>query len=154
MAPEMAQGRGAGVACDWWSMGILLYEMLTRYTPFKAADKMATYRRIITEPVRFPSTFPSRSARALIRGLLSKDPMMRLGTSAGGVAEVREHPFFGEIDWKACAARQLPPPWAPKVSAPDDTRNFITAGQDFSENTVTLRDCGIDEKEMPVFEDF
>ena len=113
--------------------------MLARVTPFKAGDKMAIYRRIITEPVRFPTDFPSRSGRALIRALLHKDPNMRLGTTVEGVEGVKKHPFFDDLDWKKCAKRELTPPWTPVVADECDTRNFLTQGQDFSGAKDRLR---------------
>ena len=150
----MAQGRGANFACDWWAIGILLYEMLARFTPFKAANKMAIYRRILTEPLRFPADFPSRSGRALIREFLQKDPTMRMGCTSEGVAAVKRHEFFDGVDWDACAQRKLTPPWKPSYANEEDTRYFLTDGQDFSQPTLTVKELGIMDDELSVFEEF
>ncbi|WOL02275.1 serine/threonine-protein kinase D6PK [Canna indica] len=112
LAPEIIRGDGHGSAVDWWTFGILLYELLFGRTPFKGPGNEETLMNVISQSLKFPEN-PSVSfhAKDLIRGLLVKDPENRLG-SVKGAAEIKQHPFFEGINWALirCAA----PPETPR----------------------------------------
>merc|ERR1711870_20301 len=78
LCPEIVTGRGHGKGCDWWTLGILIYEMLASFPPFVADEPIETYRKIIRGRIRFPRYF-SQEVRDLIRGLLHNKPTRRLG---------------------------------------------------------------------------
>lgn len=138
LAPEMLINRksreGYGKAVDWWSLGTLVYEMLTGWPPFY--DK--NLRRMCEAILRGTLTFPqgssiSAEAKDLIRGLLTRDPAARLGSppragappgTLGGVEAVMAHPFFAGVDWNALVARRVEPPFKPKVESETDIGNF------------------------------
>eukprot|EP00755_Sulcionema_specki_P006248 Sspe_Gene.34935::Locus_16962_Transcript_3_3_Confidence_0.500_Length_1713::g.34935::m.34935 len=120
IAPEVLLKQGYGMECDWWSVGIILYEMLCGYPPFYADDAMQTCHKIIKwrEYLEFPEDGDalSDSAMHLIRGLLC-DPEARMSFDS-----IISHPFFAGIDWTSL--RQRPPPFVPQLSSDWDTRYF------------------------------
>ncbi|XP_051131595.1 protein kinase G11A-like [Andrographis paniculata] len=99
LAPEIIKGDGHGSAVDWWTFGVLLYELLYGKTPFKGAGNEETLTNVVLQNLRFPDTpIVSFHARDLIRGLLVKEPENRLGTETGA-AEIKRHPFFDGLNW-------------------------------------------------------
>jgi len=119
MAPEIVAGSGHGTDADWWSLGVMLCEMLTLATPFREADGATekTYANIVHG--RFTRTFEQKSWRNLpkhtttmLQGLLKVDPQERLGGVRRGVESLRVHPFFWGLSWEALEARELIPPHA------------------------------------------
>ncbi|KAG8376685.1 hypothetical protein BUALT_Bualt09G0089600 [Buddleja alternifolia] len=99
LAPEIIKGEGHGSAVDWWTFGVFLYELLYGKTPFKGVGNEETLANVILQNLRFPdSPIVSFQARDLIRGLLVKEPEIRLGTETGA-AEIKRHPFFEGLNW-------------------------------------------------------
>ncbi|KAI9103306.1 kinase-like domain-containing protein [Phlyctochytrium arcticum] len=123
IAPEVIKGCGHTSAVDWWTLGILIYEMLYGITPFKGQNRNSTFTNIICNEVSFPSEPPvSHACKSLIRKLLHKDEEKRLGSRAGA-ADVKGHPFFKGLNW-ALLRHERSPPIVPKIHDPADTRNF------------------------------
>nr|AML76956.1 putative LOV domain-containing protein [Atriplex prostrata] len=109
IAPEVITGASHTSAIDWWALGILLYEMLYGRTPFRGKNRQKTFANIMHKDLTFPSSIPvSLSARQLIYALLGRDPVTRLG-SQGGASEIKEHPFFREINWPLIRCMKPPP---------------------------------------------
>lgn len=128
ISPEVLQSQGGegvyGRECDWWSVGIFLYEMLFGETPFYADSLVGTYSKIMDH--RNSLTFPpeveiSQYARSLIQGFLT-DRTQRLGRNE--VEEIKRHPFFINDQWTFDNLRDSAPPVVPELSGDDDTRNF------------------------------
>ncbi|KAI8463717.1 MAG: putative blue light receptor [Monoraphidium minutum] len=115
LAPEVINAAGHSAAVDWWSFGILLYELLYGVTPFRGARREETFDNILRNPLAFPAK-PAISAAAqdLISKLLIKDVAGRLGTRAGA-EEIKAHPFFEGINW--ALLRQQVPPYVPRKAA-------------------------------------
>ena len=115
IAPELLKGLKYGAAVDWWSFGVLLYEMMGFKTPFFDKNRKLMFYNIINNEPAWPPHF-SATATALLRGLLAKAPQRRLGTGAGGVSDIQTHPFFAaSIDWGQMLARAMVPPFKPEV---------------------------------------
>ena len=117
-APELLQPKGKrsyGKAADWWSLGILLYEMSVGKSPFFNTNIEKMYRKIQTEELEFPLR-PSISdeLKDVLLGLMRKDPTKRLGNV---ITELLEHPFFRGLDWDLLLERKIAPPWKPKVTS-------------------------------------
>ena len=123
MAPEVVAGRGHGKAVDWWSVGILLYEMLCGVPPFRAKGRAALQRQILNGKLKLPP-YLSREAQALLRALLVREPPKRLGYGPTGSADVMGHPFFGRVDWTALAEGQVASPFRPSLRQHDSVENF------------------------------
>jgi len=125
LAPEVLERRGHGTAVDWWSMGALLYEMLTGLPPWYSTDRQKMFTSIRFAPLTFPPSLVSVLARSFIGGLLERSKERRLG-SKGDVAEVVAHRFFASMDWEALLARRVRPSYMPRFSEAGsyDTSNF------------------------------
>ncbi|KAK3182951.1 hypothetical protein Dsin_030237 [Dipteronia sinensis] len=102
VAPEMILGNGHDFSIDWWSLGIVLYEMLYGVTPFKGTNRKETFYRILTDPPRLVGE--ATLLRDLISKLLEKDPIKRIG-----VEEIKGHDFFRGIDWDLVLTISRPP---------------------------------------------
>ena len=123
LAPEIIQCSGHGSAVDWWSLGILLYEMLAGYPPFYDPNPIVIYEKILAGRLVFPEGIDSLS-RDLISSLLTADRSRRLGNLRGGASDVKRHPWFHGVDWKALQEGRIPPPIVPYLGRPGDTSNF------------------------------
>nr|AML76659.1 putative LOV domain-containing protein [Triglochin maritima] len=108
IAPEIITGECHTSAIDWWTLGILLYEMLYGRTPFRGRNRQRTFANILHKDLTFPSSIQSSlEAKQLIHGLLERDPANRLG-SKYGANEIKQHPFFREINWPLICCMNAP----------------------------------------------
>nr|AML77212.1 putative LOV domain-containing protein [Buddleja sp. BC-2016] len=99
IAPEIITGAGHTSAVDWWALGILLYEMVYGYTPFRGKTRQKTFANILHKDLKFPRNKEvSLEAKQLMYRLLHRDPKNRLG-SREGANEVKNHSFFRGINW-------------------------------------------------------
>ncbi|KAF5102564.1 hypothetical protein D0Z00_000274 [Geotrichum galactomycetum] len=121
LAPELLLAQGYTKVVDWWTLGVLFYEMLTGLPPFFDENTNDMYRKILQEPLRFPDDM-DREARSLLIGLLDRNPETRLGVH--GAAEIKAHPFFAQIDWHRLMAKKYAAPFKPAVESAADTSNF------------------------------
>jgi len=123
LCPEIVSGKGHGKGVDWWTVGILLYEMLASYTPFVHEDQLKMYDRIVRGNLRFPSSFSSE-AKDLITRFLTHKPTSRLGVIKGGANLIKKHPYFDGMNWEELGNKKLPAPHIPKIKNPTDVSNF------------------------------
>lgn len=134
LAPEILNRQGHGRAVDWWSLGALLYEMLTSLPPFYSRDRDRIFEKIRRHELQYPASV-SRPAKQCLQGLLTKDPTRRLGSGPGDAEEIKVHEFFKDIDWAKLAAGEIPPPWRPDVKGVMDTSQFDRQFTDLSVHT-------------------
>lgn len=124
IAPEVIKGCGHTSAVDWWTLGILIYEMIFATTPFKGPNRNATFSNVLKTDVTFPDDkHVSSNCKSLIKKLLIKDEHKRLGSSAGA-SEVKQSKWFTNISWGLL--RHMTPPIIPAESNGIDTVNFRT----------------------------
>jgi serine/threonine protein kinase len=123
LAPEIILNKGHGKAVDWWTLGILLYEMLVGIDPFSDDDPMKTYQKILKGKINFPKTI-NKDAKSLIKHLLTQDTSKRFGCLKSGVKDILNHRFFEGFDWKNFVYLSMPAPYLPNVKSDDDTSNF------------------------------
>jgi len=132
LCPEIVTGQGHGKGVDWWTLGILIYEMLASFPPFVADDPIDTYRKIIRGRIRFPRYF-SQEVRDLIRGLLHNRPTRRLGVLKGGADNIRNHPWYKRFRWDWLQKGTMPAPIVNKVKDMTDLSNFAEVEVDDDE---------------------
>ena len=123
LAPEIILNKGHGKAVDWWTLGILLYEMLVGIDPFSDDDPMKTYQKILKGKINFPKTI-NKDAKSLIKHLLTQDTSKRFGCLKNGVKDILNHRLFEGFDWKNFVYLTMPAPYIPDIKSEDDTSNF------------------------------
>ncbi|SCU90910.1 LANO_0D10242g1_1 [Lachancea nothofagi CBS 11611] len=141
LAPETIEGTGETDACDWWSVGCMLFEFSFGYPPFHARTVEEVFSNILAGMIDWPKfpdeeaerEFVSNEAKDLISRLLVVDPSKRLG--ANGAHEIFEHPYFKDVDWEQLYAETGS--FVPEVAHPESTDYFDLRGaqlEDFSES--------------------
>lgn len=119
MAPEVILKKGHDFSADYWSFGILVYELLAGAPPFYSSDKQELKRQILgMDPRRYNLCFPPEmptACRMLLSQLLVRDPKQRLGSRRQDVPIMKSHPFFGRLNWDELLAKTLPSPLLPSV---------------------------------------
>ncbi|WKX90460.1 hypothetical protein Q1695_009367 [Nippostrongylus brasiliensis] len=137
LAPEIILSKGYNKAVDWWALGVLIYEMAAGYPPFFADQPIQIYEKIVSGKVKFPSHF-SNELKDLLKNLLQVDLTKRFGNLKNGVADIKNHKWFGSTDWIAIYQRKITPAsfskcepgrlleaLYPRVEGPADTRHFV-----------------------------
>lgn len=123
LAPELILSKGYGFSVDWWSFGVLLFEMNAGYPPFYANEPMKTYEKIVAGKYRCPSSF-NADLRDLVRNILQIDITKRFGVMKSGAMDYKNHKWFRGIEWEAILNCRTPAPFVPKYRSPGDTSNF------------------------------
>ncbi|KAI9821372.1 MAG: hypothetical protein M1832_003378 [Thelocarpon impressellum] len=124
LAPEvLLDEAGYTKMVDFWSLGVLVFEMCCGWSPFYADDTQQMYKNIAFGKVRFPKDTLSQPGRDFVKGLLNRNPKHRLGAK-DDAAELMREPFFDDIDWAALAKKNVVPPFKPKLKSVLDTSNF------------------------------
>uniref|UniRef100_A0A8C5BPW0 non-specific serine/threonine protein kinase n=1 Tax=Gadus morhua TaxID=8049 RepID=A0A8C5BPW0_GADMO len=134
LAPEVLEDNDYGRAVDWWGLGVVMYEMMCGRLPFYNQDHERLFELILMEEIRFPKNL-APEAKALLAGLLKKDPKQRLGGGAEDAKEVTNHKFFTTINWQDVVDKKLIPPFKPQVTSETDTRYF---DDEFTAQTITV----------------
>eukprot|EP00003_Mantamonas_plastica_P018726 TRINITY_DN3056_c1_g2_i4.p1 TRINITY_DN3056_c1_g2~~TRINITY_DN3056_c1_g2_i4.p1 ORF type:complete len:313 (+),score=51.77 TRINITY_DN3056_c1_g2_i4:98-1036(+) len=147
IAPEIIQSKGHNKAVDWWSLGILIYEMLAGYPPFYDDNPFGIYEKILVGRFSFPSHFDVQ-ARDLVRRLLTADRTKRLGNLKKGARDVENHRWFRRVDWNALLERTIDAPIIPPYKYPGDAGNY----DDYEDEEVDTSSSGEDFGEL--FDDF
>uniref|UniRef100_A0A8C1L492 Protein kinase C n=1 Tax=Cyprinus carpio TaxID=7962 RepID=A0A8C1L492_CYPCA len=119
IAPEILLGQKYSFSVDWWSFGVLLYEMLIGQSPFQGDDEDELFESIRMDVPHYPRWI-TKEAKDLLEKLFERDPTRRLGV----VGNIRGHAFFKTINWPALEKREVSPPFKPKVKSPSDCSNF------------------------------
>jgi serine/threonine protein kinase len=120
IAPEVLWGEGYDKSADWYSMGVMLYEMLCGQTPHNGENTMELFRSIVKDTIKYPANL-DKKAKRLLKSLLNKDPSKRI---CNNQRDIKTCSFFKSIDFDAILNRELEPPFFPSVRSDDDTSNF------------------------------
>ncbi|XP_024085925.1 ribosomal protein S6 kinase 2 beta-like isoform X2 [Cimex lectularius] len=118
MAPEVVNRKGHSFAADWWSYGVLMFEMLTGALPFQGSNRKETMTQILKAKLGMPPHL-SMEAQSLLRVLFKRNPANRLGAGPDGVNEIKNHSFFATIDWDKLVKKAIQPPFKPAQRADD-----------------------------------
>jgi len=152
LAPEIIKGKGHAKPVDWWSLGILLYEMLVGLPPFYSENMNEMYELILKAPLKFPSFVPD-DAISLLNGLLERDESKRLGSSDKDYLEIKEHEFFKDIDWDKLYQRKITPPFIPEAESNDDDAKYFDT-EFTSERVVDSFAVNVKDEKDSNFDDF
>lgn len=123
LAPEILLNKGHGKPVDWWTFGILLYEMLAGMDPFSDDDPMNIYQKILKGRVKFPRSF-NANAKSLVKHLLVANLSKRYGNLKNGVNDIKQHRFFAGLDWQRLISKDIPMPYVPIIRDVGDCSHF------------------------------
>eukprot|EP00929_Paragymnodinium_shiwhaense_P115331 TRINITY_DN840_c0_g3_i1.p1 TRINITY_DN840_c0_g3~~TRINITY_DN840_c0_g3_i1.p1 ORF type:complete len:823 (-),score=269.19 TRINITY_DN840_c0_g3_i1:285-2753(-) len=130
-APEMIQSAGHTSAVDWWTLGILIFELMSGHPPFESETPMQIYTKVMKGimKVPFPSTCQGK-VEDLIKALLRRDPQSRLPMRPGKTKNLKDHAFFARFDWQAMYDQTMEAPYKPQISNKKDLSNFSCNKED------------------------
>ncbi|CAF4081518.1 unnamed protein product [Rotaria sp. Silwood2] len=138
IAPEIILNQKYGKSVDWWAYGVLLFEMLAGQPPFDGEDEEELFTTIKDRNVSYPKSM-SFEAVNICKGLMTKNPQKRIGCHPlDGEREIKEHSFFRRIDWQKIEAREVQPPFKPKINNPRQAENFDKC---FTNNPFKKTEC-------------
>mmetsp|Transcript_130916 Transcript_130916/g.245018 ORF Transcript_130916/g.245018 Transcript_130916/m.245018 type:complete len:820 (-) Transcript_130916:263-2722(-) len=130
-APELIASTGHTNAVDWWTLGILVFELMSGHPPFESAYPMQIYSKVMKGISKVP--FPPKCQGPvgdLIKALLKKEPSERLPMRPGGTKNVRDHKWYSGFDWTSMKGLTLDPPYKPVVKSKKDIANFSARKED------------------------
>uniref|UniRef100_A0A8C8DXU5 Ribosomal protein S6 kinase beta-2 n=1 Tax=Oryzias sinensis TaxID=183150 RepID=A0A8C8DXU5_9TELE len=125
MAPEILTRSGHNRAVDWWSLGALMYDMMTGSPPFTSENRKKTIDKILKCKLNLPP-YLTIDARELIKKLLKKNPAQRLGSGKADAADIQKHSFFKQINWEDLLNKRVEPPYKPQLHSEEDVSQFDT----------------------------
>jgi len=130
-APELIESQGHNQAVDWWTLGILTFELMTGHPPFESPSPMQIYQKVKKgiNRVQFPAKIRG-PCEDLVKHLCRKEPSERLPMKSGGIENVKTHKWFKDYDWKARQELTMQPPYVPHVKSPKDGSNFNARKED------------------------
>jgi len=123
LAPEVILGDGYSYPADWWSLGVLFFEMVVGVSPFLEfgvpranQNDLLLYQNIVKNKVFFPGDVEIQ-CKSLIQSLLTTKPTQRLNCNRKSIFEFQSHPCFeGLVDWQSLKLKQMSPPWYPELN--------------------------------------
>lgn len=130
-APEVIKSEGHNQAVDWWTLGVLIFELMSGHPPFESSSPMQTYAKINKGITKV--SFPSKTrgvCEELIKGLCKPCPSERLPMKKGGVDNLKKHTWFKGFDFAMMADHSLDPPYKPQVKSRTDPSNFHARAED------------------------
>ncbi|XP_035690788.1 ribosomal protein S6 kinase beta-1-like [Branchiostoma floridae] len=125
MAPEILTRSGHGKAVDWWSLGALMYDMLTGAPPFTADNRKKTIDKILKGKLNLPP-YLTPEAKDILKKLLKRHVPVRLGTGPEDAEPIKNHAFFRQINWDDLLQRKVEPPYKPEIVSEEDVSQFDT----------------------------
>merc|ERR1711976_1157930 len=125
MAPEMLSKKGHDLSVDWWTWGILVFELLVGFPPFQAASPMLIYKKVQfgMQKVKFPMALRG-APEQLIRKCCRLTPHERLPLTKRGIDNIKSHVWYKGFGWQDLFAQTMNPPYHPVVEDAKDTSNF------------------------------
>ncbi|KAJ0057538.1 hypothetical protein NL108_009296, partial [Boleophthalmus pectinirostris] len=134
VAPEIILNKGHDSSADCWSLGILIYELLSGSPPFSGSDPMKTYNIILRgiDMIEFPKKI-TKSAANLIKRLCRDNPSERLGNQKNGIKDIQKHKWFEGFNWEGLRQGTIDSPFTPSVEGPLDNSNFDYFPEDTEE---------------------
>ena len=129
IAPEVLLNKGHGRAVDWWTLGILIFEMIAGQPPFCDEEPMGIYQKILAGKISYPK-FMDKYPKDLIKNLLIADLSKRYGTLKAGADDILKHKWFASLNFDKLLSRSMPAPYKPEMKDERDTSNFDAVDDD------------------------
>ncbi|XP_027001145.1 cAMP-dependent protein kinase catalytic subunit PRKX-like isoform X1 [Tachysurus fulvidraco] len=148
LAPEIIQGKGHGLAVDWWALGVLIFEMLSGYPPFFDDNPFGIYQKVLSAKLNIPRQLDFH-VKDLIKKLLVVDKSKRLGNLRGGAEDVKNHKWFRSVDWDVVPQRKLKPIIIPAVAHEGDPSNFETYPEE-----KRKKEPAVSPRDLEIFKNF
>lgn len=123
LAPEVLLNKGHGKPVDWWTLGILIFEMIAGQPPFCDEEPMGIYQKILAGKITYPKNI-DKNAKSLVKNLLVADLSKRYGNLKAGADDVIKSKWFSSINFDKLCALEIPPPYKPEMRDDRDTSNF------------------------------
>jgi len=123
IAPEVLLNKGHGKPVDWWTLGILTYEMIVGQPPFCDEEPMGIYQKILAGKVYFPKYFDT-NAKGLVKKLLTADLSKRYGNLKDGSNDILKHKWFDSVNYAQLEAQSIPAPYKPQMKNDQDMSNY------------------------------
>jgi protein kinase A len=123
IAPEVLLNKGHGKPVDWWTLGILIYEMIVGQPPFCDEDPMGIYQKILAGKVYFPKYF-DKNAKSLVKKLNTADLSKRFGNLKDGASDILKHAWFESLDFQKLERLEIQAPYKPVMKDENDTSNY------------------------------
>ena len=134
LAPEVLSNKGYDKNIDWWSLGVLFYEMITGYLPFYIPKNSKIELDTFNDPIQFPENI-SPEAQDIIKKLLIIDPKKRLGYGENGAQKIKEHKYFQGVIWEKYWNKEIQPPFVPVL---DDEMDLKYFDKIFTEESIDI----------------
>merc|ERR1719389_382278 len=130
-APELIASKGHNEAVDWWTLGVLVFELMSGHPPFESAAPMQIYSKVTKGilKVAFPPKLKG-ACEDLVKNLCAKDPSERLPVKKGGIENIKKHAWYSGFDWDAMRDGTLEAPYKPIVKSKKDIKNFNARKED------------------------
>lgn len=128
IAPEVLLNKGHGKPVDWWTLGILIFEMIAGEPPFCDEEPMGIYQKILAGKINFPK-FIDKHAKSLVKSLLVADLSKRYGNLKAGPDDIIKSKWFASITFEKLYAQSIPAPYKPEMKDERDTSNFDPIGE-------------------------
>jgi len=160
IAPEVVLNRGHDKGADHWSLGVMIFEMISGNTPFykDGMDQITLFRAIVKGNFKYPRNrnvrkeIFSENVKDLISKMLVVDPTQRYGSLAHGEKDIYRAPWFENINFNKLKMKEIPAPWIPKIKDPLDTSNF--ENWDHLDDKAKAKDPAISAKHNDIFKTF
>ena len=153
IAPETISGDKYNHLVDWWSLGIILYRMITGRLPYPSSRNQEVRIFLLKCEIRISKRKFSPEAHDFLKGMLTKDPTKRLG--AKGIDEIKNHEFFRGIEWDRLERKTIKPPFMPRIKSNLDFKHISNEFLDEDVHSYSLDDNDIlNNMKGEHFEDF
>jgi len=124
LAPEILENRGHGKAVDWYSLGALMFEMLTGLPPYYTKDRQKLFEQIRNATLTYPA-FVTPQAKSCLQAMLHRDPAKRLGGGPGDGDDIKAAPFFASVDFDAVYRKEVEVPFKPTVAETQGDAKYV-----------------------------
>jgi len=151
LAPELIKRNGYTLTLDFWTVGVLLFEMIMGEAPFEGDDDSELFDNIVTAPIIVDPRF-KKETRTCILGFMTRSPENRLGAGRSGKRDVMDHPFFRALDWEKLASKKIKPPFVPKSG-----KKALNFDAEFTMQKAVITPIGkttVDDVDQDLFKEF